>query len=193
MAEPSLRRLAVATCLVASFLAGCSTARPLARDDAAAEPPVVPVAPDDGEGPVGPDPDDGLVDLEFAELGVVVPVRPAWQAVAGEPARVEGPGGFVNLHGAINDTADPRRLCDTEASHQMRPYGTTPRVTVLQVAGHLGCRVDPSPDQEAEPDFGIVVVRGPRPIELFGESYPLLVVTAQVDHLDAVVARLRFT
>ncbi len=141
-----------------------------------------------------PDPSEAYADHEFEALGVVIPLPMSWFAVEGELARVEGGSGFVHLTPADSGTGDVRDLCAAEADHKFQPWGSTPTVTLIEVDGQVGCRIDPSADQMTEGNYaGAIILASPRPILVAGVHYPMLVIVVDLGHLDAVQAGLRFT
>lgn len=195
-----MARTPTSTALVVASLAGALL---LAACDLVPEQPMVTaVPPGPGPGAPGdhgmepaytPDPSEEWTAHTFEDLGVVIDLPLDWFAVEGELARVEGGSGFVNLTPADSGTGDVRDLCRAEADHKMQPYGSAPLVTFLEVDGQLGCRIDPSADQLSEGNWwGAVVVTVPRPMLVSGVHYPMLVVTADLGHLDAVQHGLRF-
>ncbi len=85
-------------------------------------------------------------------------------------------------------------VCQTSASHHLRPYGSTPTVTDVSIGGQPGCVIEPSDDQPAEMrGMGQVIVRYSTPIELDSGQYGLFVLNARVPEIRAIADTLTFT
>lgn len=141
-----------------------------------------------------PSPDRGATTSWTSDqFGVTVDVPEDWTEVAGEDARLEGPDGFVQFVAADTESGQLADLCDAEAQHKMQPYGSAPRVDEIVLSSGAACRIQPSDDQSPLPvRYGAVVAAYPEPIAVRDTTYPFLVMTGDVDHLDALTASLRF-
>jgi TolB protein len=104
-----------------------------------------------------------------------------------------GADGVVELDAAGG--ANPLEICQQQAAHVLRPFGTHPTIRSMNVQGRKACLVWPSKDQT--PSFGRgpeaeLVVEFPRPVEIEGNSYGQLTLYADTNHIIEIMKTLRF-
>jgi len=102
-----------------------------------------------------------------------------------------GPDGSLQMDVADGD--NPEQICQRDTTHKQRPYGSHPQVRAIKVQGQRACLVWPSVDQEpiAE-NYAELVVRYPRPVEIDGSRYRLLILNAEKKYLLQIVRSIRF-
>jgi hypothetical protein len=139
-----------------------------------------------------PAPDDGARAAYTGEAYPLTLEHPAaWQQVAGDPVpSFEGADGFLTIDGiAAADSVD--EVCRAQAGHELQPFGTSPTIDALTVAGQEGCLILPSADQPADMRGAArVVVR--LPFELFSVGYNFLVLDADAAHIGSIASSVRF-
>ena len=81
--------------------------------------------------------------------------------------------------------------CRGSAEHHLHPYGEHPVIRTMKVAGRKGCLVWPSADQGA-PWYAELIVELPRPVEIDGSQYNLLLLNADKTHAIEIIQTLRF-
>jgi hypothetical protein len=113
-----------------------------------------------------------------------------------EPDESRGaqPPFFFLVSAADNSGGPLSDFCQTEASHRLRPYGSTPTVSDVSVDGQPGCVIEPSDDQPVEMrGMGELVVRYPTPVQLDSGEYGLFVMYARVPELRTIASSVTFT
>lgn len=101
------------------------------------------------------------------------------------------PRGYFQLlvMGDENDT--PEQACKGSAEHVVQPFGKNPTVRQMKVQGESACLVWPSEDQGAPWDAE-VVIKYPKPVEINGDRYGLLMLDADKDYILAITQTLGF-
>jgi TolB protein len=76
--------------------------------------------------------------------------------------------------------------------HKLRPYGTAPTISRINVAGQEAALVTPSSDAplNAGKPQALAVIRFPQPITLNGTIYQFLTVTVDASYLDHLLTTL---
>ena len=127
-----------------------------------------------------------------AVFGVELDIPPEWTYDTNDTdgsERWSGDSGFVALF-ARADESGLDALAEQVANHRLRPFGTEPTIEEISVAGTSARLIMPAAD--ATPldgfAFGEVLVRAPEPIELGGDTYNVVSLRADVDHIRAVAA-----
>ena len=177
----------------ASATATPSTAsRPTPPPTASAGPAATPTATAGSPSPAG---------TAVAPYAVAVDLPAGWSRTD-DPgaARFEGDGGYLELD-ALSTAGSAHDGCEQLAHHTLQPYGSEPTIEDRTVDGQEGCVVRPSDDQPAEMHGEAAAVAAyPSPVTIEGDTpgepahtYDYLVVYADGDHLDALLASLTFT
>lgn len=83
------------------------------------------------------------------------------------------------------------QACKGAAEHKLRPFGENPTVRPMTVQGQSACLVWPSEDQGAPWDAQ-VIIEYPRPVDVDGDLWSLLVLDADKDYILAITQTLRF-
>ncbi len=106
--------------------------------------------------------------------------------------RYEGRDGFFQVS-AISSDSPLSKVCRNEAFHELRPYGTNPSITSIQVANMPACLILPSQDQPAEMrKQSAVIVQYPSPVVIGGTTYPYFILWADQDHIGDISRTLSF-
>ena len=121
---------------------------------------------------------------------VSFPYPASWRQVS--ETRYEGDDGFFEIS-ALASELPFHELCQAEANHRLRPYGTSPRVVPGRVQGQEACYIFPSADQA--PEFrgqAALLVVYPEPVVINGNEYPHFILWADQNHLVTMANGLRF-
>jgi len=100
-----------------------------------------------------------------------------------------GPDGEVQLDAGGGTTA--MDACRGSAEHHLRPYGQHPVIRAIKAGGRKACLVWPSADQGA-PWYAELIVDYPRPVEIDGSRYNLLLLNADKTHALQIIQTLKF-
>lgn len=121
---------------------------------------------------------------------VSFPYPADWRRVS--ETRYEGSDGFFEISALASDLPF-HELCRAEAYHRLMPYGTAPRIVPGRVQGQEACYIFPSADQapEMRKQSALIVVY-PQPVVINGNEYPYFILWADLDHIQAMAAGLRF-
>jgi TolB protein len=113
-----------------------------------------------------------------------------WEKV--EDERYEGRDGFFQISALASDeTIDI--VCQNEASHQLLPYGTEPRIVKTQIQNQLACLIYPSQDQPAEmKGQAALIVKYPTPVVIDGTRYHYFILWADKNHIDEIGRSVTF-
>jgi len=121
---------------------------------------------------------------------VAFPYPAHWREVS--ETRYEGFDGFFEIS-AIASEASLSEVCRSEAYHQLRPYGSSPRVISTLVQERKACLIYPSADQPPEMNRqSALIVAYPRPITYNGSTYQYFILWADRGHIHRMVEGLRF-
>jgi len=102
-----------------------------------------------------------------------------------------GPDGSLQIDVADGD--NPAQICRSATTHKQRPYGSHPQVRPIKVQEQRACLVWPSGDQvPIAENYAELVVRYPRPVEIDGSRYRLLILNADKKYLLQIVRTIRF-
>ncbi len=113
-----------------------------------------------------------------------------WRKVNGE--RFEGTNGFFQI-AAISSEETIDQVCQSEAFHRLRPYGTNPRIFLTKIQGQEACFIYPSADQPREMrNQAALIVKYPRPIQIRGVTYNYFILWSDQPHLQRLTEGLRF-
>jgi len=113
-----------------------------------------------------------------------------WERVTDE--KYEGPDGFFQVS-AISSDETIDSVCYSEAFHELKPYGTEPRINKTQIQQQLACFIFPSEDQP--PEMGgqaALIVRYPNPIQIEGSTYNYFILWADKNHINEISSTLDF-
>lgn len=97
--------------------------------------------------------------------------------------------GFFQL--SLTGDSTLEHACKDAAEHVLQPYGRNPTIRPMEVDGQRGCVVWPSQDQPA-PRHAELNIEYPEPVEVDGDLWSLLVLSADTDHILAIAQTLRF-
>lgn len=104
-----------------------------------------------------------------------------WQEINDE--RYEGEDGFFQIAAIASDQSIDV-VCQTEAFHQLNPYGTQPRIQHTQIGSQPACLIFPSQDQPVEMrKQAALIVRYPTPIKIEGTEYHYFILWADQNHI----------
>lgn len=112
-----------------------------------------------------------------------------WQQVS--DLRYEGKDGFFQI-AAISGT-NIEDICQGEAFHQLRPYGSNPQIFRVTIQNQGACLIFPSQDQPTEMNQqAAIIVEYPTPIEIEGTYYNYLIIWANRQQINNIAFTLRF-
>ncbi|MCL7749483.1 LysM peptidoglycan-binding domain-containing protein [Halalkalibacter alkaliphilus] len=113
-----------------------------------------------------------------------------WQRV--DDVRYEGPDGFFQVSALFSE--EPiHQVCQSEAFHQLAPYGSDPRIIHTQIQNQGACFIYPSDDQPAEMrGQAALIVQYPMKIHIEGAYYNYFVLWADKGHIDEIGSTLSF-
>ncbi|MFH1484765.1 MAG: hypothetical protein ABIH46_01725 [Chloroflexota bacterium] len=112
-----------------------------------------------------------------------------WKKVDGYEERYEGAGGFFQLNAMNGGSLE--QVCESEAYHKLKPYGSEPRIEQVQVHGLDARIIYPSKDQSM-PGQSALIVTYPETVEIRGQACRYFVLWADKEHLRKLVEQLTF-
>lgn len=113
-----------------------------------------------------------------------------WTPVSEE--RYEGTDGFFMV-GAVGGPMVIQEVCQNEAFHVLRPYGTSPTIQRLTLRGQEACLILPSTDQPQEMrGQAALIVRYPAPVTIGGQVYQYFILYADRNHIREFADSLEF-
>ncbi|AFZ11867.1 hypothetical protein Cri9333_0952 [Crinalium epipsammum PCC 9333] len=114
-----------------------------------------------------------------------------WQPVKGEPERFRGSNGFFLV--SANNAATPQAMCESQAKHKLRPYGSRPQILSLKVQNQPACLILPSADQSrSEKGVAELIVRYPQPVEVNSSKYTNFTLYANKQHIRDIAKTVKF-
>ncbi|RTR33930.1 LysM peptidoglycan-binding domain-containing protein [Robertmurraya yapensis] len=115
-----------------------------------------------------------------------------WQKATDGRERYEGADGFFQV-GAIAYDGPLGDVCQSDAYHQLRPYGSNPQIVSSQIQGQPACMILPSADQPPQmQNQAAVIVQYPTPVVINNNTYRFFILWADVGHINQITATLRF-
>lgn len=125
-----------------------------------------------------------------------------WRAIDAESGseHFSGDDGFFRLSAIASGGMTLNELARAETEHVLQPFGSSPVVDIWQVGGgemRIDARkITPSADQPMmgpnQPAWGEVILEFPSPLLVNGFLADFLLLQADLDHLDAITATLKF-
>ena len=114
-----------------------------------------------------------------------------WYKVNNE--RYQGRSGFFQIAAVSAPTLTSAELCQNEAYHILRIYGSAPTITPVVIAGQPGCLILPSADQPEEMfNQAALLVRYPTPISIGPVAYNYFLLWASQNVITAMANTLSF-
>ncbi|HEY9693448.1 MAG TPA: hypothetical protein V6D15_14660 [Oculatellaceae cyanobacterium] len=114
-----------------------------------------------------------------------------WQPVKGEPERYSGRNGFFLV--SAGDAATPQAMCQSDANHKLRPYGSRPQILSLKVQNQPACLILPSADQpRLEKGAAKLIARYPQPVQLDSGTYRHFALYANKQHIRDITKTVKF-
>ena len=135
---------------------------------------------------------------EYTNLDYAVSLRyPAnWERARGYDMRYEGSDGFFALNAVSGGSVSLDYVCRGEAYHELRPYGTNPRIEYFSLGGVEACLIWPSDDQPAgEKGLSSLVLPYPTPVRVHCSEpahFNYLILNADKDHIQRLADSLTF-
>lgn len=121
---------------------------------------------------------------------VSFPYPANWRRVSEE--RYEGEDGFFQVS-AISAGDRIADVCRSEASHPLKPYGSSPRIVMTKIQSREACFIFPSADQPAEMNKqAALIVKYPRPVQIGETFYNYFILWADVYHIRQMGGQLSF-
>ena len=114
-----------------------------------------------------------------------------WQPVKGEPERFRGSNGFFSV--SANNAPTPQAMCESQAKHRLRPYGSRPQILRLKVQNQPACLILPSADQSrSEKGVAELIVRYPQPVQVGSSKYTNFTLYANKQHIRDIAKTVKF-
>lgn len=102
----------------------------------------------------------------------------------------EGLDGFFKIS-AINSDATLEQLCEKEAYHKLKPYGSHPNILKINAAETPACLIIPSSDQPNEMNGqSALILKYPNPILINNSEYTHMILWADSGHLRDIIETL---
>lgn len=106
--------------------------------------------------------------------------------------RYEGFDGFFQVSAISSDEAT-KAVCQNEANHPLRPYGSQPHIVSTETQNQEACFIIPSLDQPTEMrNQAAFIVHYPASIIIEGTSYHYFILWADADHISEIARTLIF-
>lgn len=113
-----------------------------------------------------------------------------WQQVTEN--RFEGFDGFFQVS-AIQSEESLEIVCQNEAFHELRPYGSQPRIDHTHIQNQQACLIFPSQDQQPEMrGQTALIVTYPTPIVINDTTYQYFILWADQAHIVEIGNTVRF-
>lgn len=107
--------------------------------------------------------------------------------------RYEGIDGYFQV-AAISSEDSLREVCRAEAFHQLKPYGSRPRVFTARIHNQPACYIEPSTDQPLEMrNQGALIVKYPWPVQIGNAAYHYLIIWSDAGHINEIRKNLVFS
>ncbi len=137
----------------------------------------------------------GWVLYRNSQVGVTLRHPRGWRPVQGYLWRVGGQGGYVQLNTLNGAGWTAQQAAAHEASQQLHPFGTSPKITPISAAGESGYLIMPSKDADQPPGplAAELVLPYPRPQTIDGAQYHFLIMDATASWIRQIAATLRFS
>lgn len=124
------------------------------------------------------------------KFGVSFEYPPNWIRI--EEERYQGRDGWFQVAAATGDDG-LEAVCQREAYHRFKPYGTHPKIKSARHFGQTACYVFPGEDQPKEmKEQSAFLVEYPAPVVIDGQAYRYLVLWADEEHIRHLVKTLKF-
>lgn len=105
--------------------------------------------------------------------------------------RYEGVDGFFQVSAASGESLD--QVCNNEAFHILRPYGSQPTILKIGIQGQEACVIFPYPDQPPEMrGQSALIVKYPSPITISGQTYNFFILWADQNHIREIANTVTF-
>jgi TolB protein len=108
--------------------------------------------------------------------------------------KYEGDDGFFQISVISGENLTIDEVCENEAYHKLKPYGSQPKIQKLEVQNQEACLILPSNDQSKPmKNQSALIVKYPQPIEIkkLG-SYNYFILWADRDHVKKIIKTLKF-
>ena len=121
---------------------------------------------------------------------VALSIPKDWSALKGFDDKYGGEDGFVQLNAFKGDSLSIDEVAKITVEHPLKPFGTKPEITSLEIHGQEARLIMPTENQvknEAE-----MIIELPKPIVVSGRSFSYLIVDADVDHIRTIAESFQF-
>ncbi len=107
--------------------------------------------------------------------------------------RYEGKDGFFQILALSKKGLSVEEICKNEVFQKLKPYGSSPKIKILEISHRKGCLILPSDDQPKSMKNGaILILRYRWPISILGEDYNYFVLGGDKSHIEKIVKTLKF-
>jgi len=84
-------------------------------------------------------------------------------------------------------------VAEADANHILKPYGTTPSITKLEIQGKEVRLIKPSEDQpKEEKEMAELIIKYPRPIQINSDKYYYFVLWSDKQHIEEIAKTIKF-
>lgn len=109
-----------------------------------------------------------------------------------EDERYVGPDGFFQIS-ALASNEDIDTVCQNEAFHQLRPYGTAPRIVQTRIQNQEACFIFPSQEQPTEMrGQAALIVKYPTSVVIDETRYHYFILWADKNHINEIGRSVTF-
>lgn len=123
---------------------------------------------------------------EAFKIELRYPIR--WAKVSN--AFYEGLDGFFKVS-AVNSNKDLEAICEAEAYHKLKPYGSQPQISRITILDQQACLIMPSSDQPKDMNGqAALLLKYPTPIHINNAEYSHLMLWTDSNHIKEIIASL---
>ena len=114
-----------------------------------------------------------------------------WQEISED--HFAGRDGFFQVSALSATDNNMQDVCQGEAFHVLKPYGTAPRIIKSKIQKQEACYIFPSSDQPPEmKKQAALIVKYPQPVKIGEETYFFFILWADQNHIKELGAGLKF-
>ena len=110
-----------------------------------------------------------------------------------QPPRHEGNNGFFQISALDGEEWTIDQVAENEANHKLKPYGTAPSISKLEIQGQEARLIMPSNDQpKDEKEAAELIIKSPSLIQIAGNKYFYLLMYADKNHIKEIANTIKF-
>ncbi|HZK55596.1 MAG TPA: peptidase M56 [Desulfosporosinus sp.] len=109
------------------------------------------------------------------------------------PARYEGDNGYFQISAFDGKGWSIDQVAESDANHLLKPYGTTPSITKLEIQGKEVRLIKPSEDQpKEEKQKAELIIKYSKPIQINSDEYYYFVLWSDKQHIEEIAKTIKF-